>query len=442
MRAMTAALILLLAWSLFVFGAVYDWAFAPVCIVAVGGALVSVVHARRTRRSWLDVWLLVVAAVALFQLVPLPESLRTLLSPNMPDYLRRVSLTPPVEGAWLPLSLYPGAWLFGAGACLTAIATFLMARNTLESRGLRRVMRSVAWMGLVVSAFALIQPALFPNGLTYGFWAAGTRSTGPIISRNHYAAWIVLAWPMTVGYLFAHGRTHWQDRRMKRAVLILSDTRALWLVLAAAMMPASLLVTQARSGAIGFAAAVVVLSVQLWKRTGAMGRTGLVGFLLVVSLAVTLWATPDALLNRFDRAWSGVDGGRPDIWSQTMVLVRAFPVTGIGLGTFDVVMPAYQTGSFATLLNHAHNQYLHLLAEGGLLLAVPLLLALAAFIGVARRRLRHDDTALVHLRQGALAGLIGLAVLSAFEVALLTPAVLVLASVSAAIVVHHHDEAA
>ncbi len=443
MPAMTAALILLLAWSLFAFGAVYDWAFAPVALVAIAGGLFSLFHqGARASRSWLDVWLLVVVAVALLQLVPLPESMRAILSPNLPDYLRRVSLVAPVEGAWRPLSLYPEGWLLGAGTILTAVGTFVWARDTLESRGIRLVMRSVAWMGLAVSVFALIQSTLFPNGLIYGFWTAGARSTGPIVSRNHFAAWIVLAWPMTVGYLFAHGRTHWQDRRTPRAVLILSDTRALWLVLAAAMMLASLLITQSRAGAIGFGVAVLVLSLQLWTRTGALGRTGLVGFLLVVSLAVTLWASPDALVNRFDRAWSGVDGGRPDIWGQTMVLVRAFPVAGVGLGAFAVVMPAYQTSSFATLLNHAHNQYLHVLAEGGLLLVVPLLMAAVAFFAVARRRLRRDESALVHLRQGALAGLIGLAVLSIFEVALLTPAVLVLASVSAAIVVHRHDEAA
>ena len=102
-------------------------------------------------------------------------------------------------------------------------------------------------------------------------------------------------------------------------------------------------------------------------------------------------------------------------------------------------MPAYQTGSFATLLNHAHNQYLHLLAEGGVLLAVPLVLAALSFALLAWRRLHEDQTASIHVRQGALAGLIGLAVLSVFEVALLTPAVMFLAAVNAGIVVRGED---
>ena len=442
MYAMTAAIVLLLAWSLLAFGAVYDWAFMPAAALAVVGAGISLFTSGPFRsRAWLDVWLLVAAAVAAFQLVPLPESLRTLLSPNSTEYFARVSLAPPPPGAWLPLSLHPRAWLFGAGA---GIATLLWTRDALESRGVRKVTRSVAWLGLGVSVLALIQPTLFPNGLIYGFWipeSTTAHEIGPMVSRNHYGAWIVLAWPLTVGYLFAHGRSHWQNRRVARAVLVLSDSRALWLLLSAALMIASLLVAQSRAGAIGFAVAVLALGLLVWRRTGAVGRLSLVGFLILVWLAVSIWATPDALLIRFDRAWSGVDGGRPDIWAQTMGLVRAFPLTGIGLGTFDVVMPAYQTGSFATLVNHAHNQYLHLLAEGGLLLAVPLVLAGLSFAMLAWRRLRHEQTASVHIRQGALAGLVGLAVLSVFEVALLTPAVVFLAAVSAGIVVRGEDVA-
>lgn len=442
---MAAALILLLAWSLLAFGAVYDWAFAPAAVLALAGAGVSLFTSGSLRsRSWLDLWLLLAAAVALVQLVPLPESLRTLLSPNSTAYFARISLSPPPPDAWRPLSLHPAAWMFGAGVCLAGIATLVWTRDALDARAVRRLTRGVAWLGLAVSVLTLIQPTLFPNGQIYGFWTPEARTSheaGPIVSRNHYAAWIVLAWPLTVGYLFAHGRSHWQNRRVARAVLVLSDARAFWLVLSAALMVASLLFTQSRAGALGFAAAVLALAVQVWRRTGTAGRLSLVGFFIVVSLAVSLWATPDALLIRFDRAMSGLDGGRPDIWAQTMVLVRTFPVAGIGLGTFDVVMPAYQTGSFETLVNHAHNQYLHLLAEGGILLAVPLLLAALSFAVVAWRRLRHDQTASVHVRQGALAGLVGLAVLSVFEVALLTPAVMFLAAVNAGIVVRGQDAA-
>ncbi len=441
MQIMTAALILLLAWSLFAFGAVYDWALAPAALLALAGAAWSFRSPLR-RRAWLDLWLILLAGVALLQLVPLPESVRTLLSPGQAGYLARVSLAPPAAGAWLPLSLVPGTWLFGAGALVAGIATFLWTRDTLESRGVRRVVRGIAWMALVVSAFALMQPALFPTGGIYGFWdpiASGTRPVGPIVGRPHFASWVILAWPLTVGYLFSHAQSHWQSRRVSRGAAILGDTRAWWLLLSIAMMIAAVLVTHSRSGVIGLGVAGLVLLLEAWKRTGAVGRAGLVGFLTVVTLAVGLWATPDAVLYRFGHAWSGVDGGRPQIWDQVWALVRDFRIAGIGLGTFDVVMPAYQTSAFVALINHAHNQYLHLLAEGGLLLAVPAVGATVTFLGTAWRRIRRDHTALVHVRHGAFAGLAGLAVQSLFETPMLTPAVMFLAAVCAALVVRGEE---
>lgn len=441
MQIMTAALILLLAWSLFAFGAVYDWALAPAALVAVAGAAWSFRSPLR-RRAWLDLWLILLAGVALLQLVPLPDAARALLSPGQAGYLARVSLAPPPAGAWVPLSLVPGAWLFGAGALVAGIATFLWARDTLESRGVRRVVRGIAWMALAVSAFALIQPALFPTGGIYGFWdpiASGTRPAGPIVGRPHFASWVILAWPLTVGYLFSHVQTHWRSRRVARSAAILGDTRAWWLLLSIAMMIAAVLVTQSRSGVIGLGVAGLVLLLEAWRRTGVAGRAGLVGFLAVVTLAVGLWATPDAVLYRFEYAWSGVDGGRPQIWDQVWVLVRDFRIAGIGLGAFDVVMPAYQTSAFVALINHAHNQYLHLLAEGGLLLAVPAAGAAVTFLGTAWLRMRRDRTALVHVRHGAFAGLAGLAVQSLFETPMLTPAVMFLAAVCAALVVRGEE---
>jgi O-antigen ligase len=440
MHVLPAALILLLAWSLFAFGGVYAWALTPIVAVSVGGAVIVRLTRARPRLT-LDVWLLLTVFAGLLQLVPLPPSLRQLLAPHQTEYIARTSLLPEPD-AWMSLSLVPGQWLFGAGALIAAVAVFCWTRDGFESRGVRRLARSVAWMGMAVSILALVQPAFSSAGQIYGFWtpeASGAEPIGPIVSRNHFAAWIVLAWPLTVGYLVAHGRTHWTNRRVSRGVLVLGDTRAIWLALAAALMVASLLVTQSRAGTLGFFVAATMLGLLVWRRIGSAGRIGMVGFLVTVALAVSLWASPAALLGRIEGAYSGADGGRPAIWDQTMVLVRTFPLAGIGLGTFDVVMPAYQTQSFDTLLNHAHNQYLHVQAEGGLLVVIPLGVSILLIVGTAIRRLRQDSTPIIHVRHGAIAGLTGLAALSVFEVPLLTPAVLLLAAVSAALAVRGPD---
>jgi hypothetical protein len=76
-------------------------------------------------------------------------------------------------------------------------------------------------------------------------------------------------------------------------------------------------------------------------------------------------------------------------------------------------------------------------------MVVPLLVACVAFFRLAIHRLRGDTSVLVHLREGALAGLLGVAVESVWETPLLTPAVFLLAAMAAGLVVHRRrdDEA-
>jgi O-antigen ligase len=247
---------------------------------------------------------------------------------------------------------------------------------------------------------------------------------------------------LLVGYLITHARSHWRTASTRRLSVILTDTRALWLLASIALLTAGLLITESRAGVVSFGVAALVLVARSWTRTSTGGRLGIAALFVAVALAVSLWASPAGVLNRFDRAWSGADGGRPEIWRETRRLIAQFPVTGIGLGAFDVVMPLYQHSARTILINHAHNQYLHIQAEGGLLVSVPLAVALVAFAGLARRRRREDDTTMVHVRDGAVAGLCGLALLGLFDVPSLTPAVVLLGSVSAAIAVCRDDSAA
>ena len=72
--------------------------------------------------------------------------------------------------------------------------------------------------------------------------------------------------------------------------------------------------------------------------------------------------------------------------------------------------------------NNAHSHYVQLASEGGLLLTVPALCALAFLWKLGRRALRADRGEMFWARVGAAAGLVGLAVQSIWEVALTMPA--------------------
>jgi O-antigen ligase len=58
--------------------------------------------------------------------------------------------------------------------------------------------------------------------------------------------------------------------------------------------------------------------------------------------------------------------GRISIWGDALHLVRDYPLTGSGLGTFGLAYRHYQTGVVNYYVDHAHNDYLEFAADTGL----------------------------------------------------------------------------
>ena len=93
--------------------------------------------------------------------------------------------------------------------------------------------------------------------------------------------------------------------------------------------------------------------------------------LIALPLAAIGWVGFDVVSGEIAMAsWSDV-GGRVPIWRDTAGIVRGFPVTGTGLNTYGMAMLAYQTHRPDVHVVEAHNDYLQLAAEGGLLLVNP-----------------------------------------------------------------------
>ena len=150
----------------------------------------------------------------------------------------------------------------------------------------------------------------------------------------------------------------------------------------------------------------------------------------------TFYANPGALLDRFARARTVGAGGRVEIWRQTLPIIRDFPATGTGIGTYEQAMLVYQEGDRQFFFNQAHNQYLQLAAEGGLLVGVPALVATAAFLALVWSRTRRDGSGAFWIRVGAVAALTAVATQSIWETGLRMPANAALFGLIAAIAVH------
>jgi O-antigen ligase len=162
----------------------------------------------------------------------------------------------------------------------------------------------------------------------------------------------------------------------------------------------------------------------------------MLGGLAATILLATVFASIDALALRLTATTNEGLAGRLSIWRETWPAVRAFWPVGSGAGSFERMMIVYQQRSHLFHVVHADNEYLQILAEGGLLLGIPAALVIAAGAVAAARQLQRDHTAALWIRAGALAGIVALAVQNLVEMTLRVPANALLFAVLAALALH------
>jgi O-antigen ligase len=174
---------------------------------------------------------------------------------------------------------------------------------------------------------------------------------------------------------------------------------ALWLgmAVASAMGAAIVALTQSRGGWVGFAAAMIVL---FWVFPVRL-RLGAVGAGVVLFGLVLLTPPGQSQLERFQTSFSSDEGplmalidaastGRESLWGAAIGMVADEPLTGVGAGEFDFHYRQYTPEWHDRLpLGQAHNGYLHMAAQAGLVGVATfvgwILAMLVSLIGAFRR---------------------------------------------------------
>lgn len=446
-----ALLGLIVAGSYLLFAGGPRWSLFTLVAMATAAALA---HPRRTfARSrgsqgmdrllpWLP------GAIAL-QLVPLPTFALQWLSPHAAALRQGVRLLPATTPT--PLSIDPLGTVSALAAVTLAVLTYLTARAVFDHQGgVRRFCARLAWFAAAMAVLAVAQRAATPT-LVMGMLApeaSGGRPFGPFVNRNHFAGWLLMAAPAVAGYLAAHLRTHLADGRdWRRRVRHVFRSKAVALLVALATVLTALLLTLSRSAVVGLGVAAATWWLLIRSRIERPQRSWLLAVVVIGAALLLLAAVVDidAWAARLESTFTGgarVDG-RLVIWRETLPMVRDFWLTGTGSGTYGTAMLVYQHAriwmphlSAWAHFNQAHNHYLQVLAEGGVLVAVPAALLLIALVRRARHALRDDRTEMFWIRAGAAASLAGVATQSLWEIPLSMPANAVLAALLVAVLLH------
>jgi O-antigen ligase len=139
---------------------------------------------------------------------------------------------------------------------------------------------------------------------------------------------------------------------------------------AAAVMVGTIFLSGSRGGMLAISAELLFLAVLLVKQKRGIRTAAGIGVFLLIVISLLAWVGGSELSHRI----ASVGAGHSDLSSDVrtninrdgirMILKR--PVLGWGLGTFPVVYPQFRTFYTNFFVNEAHNDYLQLLIETGL----------------------------------------------------------------------------
>jgi len=429
-----ALLVAGIAWGAFAFGAVYPWAYWPLAIAAIAVALAGLAAPAAIVWRTLDLTavtltLAIFLAAAAAQLVPLPAATIHAISPETPAVVAQLDLSVQLNPASArPLTIDPVRTRRGLLVIASLASLIVGAARLFSIVGAADTAWAIVVLGVLLALTGIIQRPLF-TGKIYGFWTPleGGAPFGPFVNKNHFAGWMLMAIPVAIGLLcndVSRGLRGvppvWRER-----VLWLSSPQASRLLLlmgAAAVMTLSLFLTMSRSGMA--AGAVAIVCVALTSRRDVVRGKKIVALAIVSALLVMVigWVGPGTIGSRFSSGNPRDVNGRTLAWKDAIEVARNYPIAGTGLNTYDVAMIFYQRFNRPMRYSQAHNDYLQLAAEGGLLLTVPAAIAIVVFVRAVRRRFTQETSASTYwIRRGAVAGVLAIALQDIVEFSLQMP---------------------
>jgi O-antigen ligase len=234
---------------------------------------------------------------------------------------------------------------------------FLTAQTLVRSAQARRLALIFSVYGTAVALFALLQ-GISPNGKLY--WVREPRMGGwiygPYVNHNHYAGLMELLVPIPLIVSLTR-----MAAPKVRAIAAAS----------AAVMVGTIFLSGSRGGMLAILAELIILSSLLVRQKRGLRTAVGIGAFLAIIASLLIWVGGTQLSERIASVGPGhselSEDIRADINRDGIHMFLKRPIMGWGLGGFPIVYPQFRSFYTNFFINEAHDDYLQLLVEMGLL---------------------------------------------------------------------------
>ncbi len=411
----------LLIFTPLAFGTVETWSIAIMEAATFFALLLFLLEKIRQKETALYeipgiIPLLCFLSYIVLQLIPLPSGIMAIISPETYGlYQTTRSFDQPI--AWMSFSINKKATVEEFFRILSYGAFYMLTVQILTDRKLlKRVITVLVVFASVLSLFGILQHILSNNRI---FWlrelTMGGTPFGPYVNRNHYAGLMEMLFPLVLG-LFLYYKPHvsYKSFREKITELFNLQSTNIYILLgfAGVLIGTSVFLTLSRSGIVSLCLSMALFGFMVMMR-GMSRKRGVIIMIIFLLIALSVgWFGWDPIFERFEKimnAQGDISEQRLQLWSDSSHIIRDFPVTGTGFGSYINIYPRYRTISGEAIADHAHNDYIELLSNGGVIaFLIFLWFILTVFYKSFRTYMRRHELYSIYIFLGCIAGIISL----------------------------------
>jgi len=288
---------------------------------------------------------------------------------------------------------------------ISYVAFFLIVLNTIREGNQFRRLVAVMLIGAIVPCIYGVIQAMHLDWIRWRTQPSWERVLATFGNPTYFAAYLATLLPLGIALLIAPR----QDRSSTKGSLAL----ALLLL----MMAICLIYTYARAAWLGFLFVLMVQAIlaAFWLKGREKLRMLIPALALGLPLAAAFvlpgtWSLPERLKSSFTADPSNVH--RTIIWQGAFNIFKSHPILGTGPGTFILNLPENQPPALLrtgdnVMAAHAHNEFLEVGAETGVLGLLAFLWLLVTYYWFGFKALKEIKDARWRLIVAGLMGGVG-----------------------------------